>query len=141
MNLGEVVGQAGGPGFQIALFGQAGRTSCGLQVGLAGGSMVTCHLQQMRTYGGEAVMAGYALVLAQRLQKLKARRGSIHHCDCSWLDQADHRMGREVGQDAVQRDDLRPVGVLRTCGFSVDRGYRRLKLEGPGTVRQWRGLG
>ena len=81
MILGEVVCEAGGAGFQIALFGKAGRAACGLLVGLACGSMVTCHLQQVRPYGGEAVMARYALVLAQRLQKLEARRGSFRHCE------------------------------------------------------------
>ena len=66
--------------------------------------------------------------LGERVDERQPRRGAVGHRDGDRAVQLDHRRGVDPPQRAVERRDLRPVGVLRPRGARVERGDRRLDL-------------
>ena len=79
----------------------------------ARGGVVAGHLQQVGAHGGEAVVAGDALVGVERRRAARGRRcGPVHHGDRDRPVERDHRVGRDALEQVVEGEDLRPVGVL-----------------------------
>ena len=73
-------------------------------------------------------MPGEASVLVQRLETFEAGRRPVHHRVGDGVVKRHHRVVRHSLQQAVEREDLRPVGVFNARGFVVQRGDRRLQL-------------
>ena len=98
---------------------------------------VAGELEQVRADRVEPVMPGDALVVLQRRQQLQPGLRAARHRQRDRVVERDHRVRRDPLEHAVQRDDLRPVGVLGARGLVVDGGDRRLQLVGAGHgVRQ-----
>ncbi len=84
--------------------------------------------EQMRAHRVEAVVACEASVGIQCIQQFQSGSRPMHHrAAIAWFSAtiglSDMRM-----QQAVQREDLRPVGVFRACGFVVHGRDRGLQL-------------
>ena len=62
----------------------------------------------------------------------------MHHADRHRAVERGERVGRQGFQQAVQREDLGPVGVGHGRGLVVDRGYGRLQLVGAGRAARQR---
>ena len=69
-------------------------------------------------------------VVGKRFHQRQPCIRSVSHGDCNRPVQLDNRRWRHQLQHAIQRRDLRPVGVLRSGRLCVKRGNRRLHLIG-----------
>ena len=121
-------GQSGGAGFEVAPLRDAHRAPRGQTVRVAGGGVVTGHLLEVGAHRGQLMVAGQPFVGVQGFQHVEPGLRPSHHRDRDGVVLRDHRVGRSVLQQLVQTEDLRPVRVLRTRRFRVDRGDRRLQL-------------
>jgi hypothetical protein len=81
--------------------------------------------------GVEAVVLSDVLVVVERLQQVECGPRAVNHRDRYGAVECDHRVRRDAFEQLVEGEDLRPVGVLCTCRFSVDCGDRRLQLARP----------
>jgi hypothetical protein len=79
----------------------------------------------------------YPLVAVQGCEQVQPRVRSLNHRHCQRAVQGGHRVRRDAVEELVQRQNLRPVGLLRTGRFVVDGGDGRLELVGAhGSVGQ-----
>ena len=86
-----MVGEPGGPGGEVALFGQAQRPAGGRLVGLASGPMVTGQLQQVAADGVQAVAAAQHGLAVQGCQQVQAGPGALHHGHGDGAVEGHHR--------------------------------------------------
>src|SRR5215813_8318488 len=84
------------PGLEVAPLGKAGGPACRAPVARAGGRAITCHLQQMRTDGIEAMMAGDAIVTVKPAQKPESSLRAAHHRNRDGVVEGDHRVRRDA---------------------------------------------
>jgi hypothetical protein len=117
-----------GPGFEVALFGQAGGAPRGQQVARAGGVVVTSHLKQVGPDGVESVVSGNPLVRVQAAEQVKAGLGAVHHGGRNGHAQPYHSRRLDAFKYLVQGQDLPPVRVLGAGGLGMDSRDRGLKL-------------
>ena len=78
-------------------------------------------LEQMRADGVEPVMAGDAVVLVERVEKLESGGWAVHHGGSDGMVEQDHGVVGHPPEQIVEREDLRPVGVFGARCFIVDR--------------------
>src|SRR5262249_26031122 len=120
--------EPGSPGLEVAPLGKAGRPACGSPVARAGGCAVTRQLQEVSADRVEAVVPGDAGVVIKRGQEVEPGLRALHHRDRDSVVEGDHRIGRDAFEQFVEREDLRPVCLLRTRRLVVNRGDGRLQL-------------
>lgn len=120
-----------GPGFEIALFEQAGGAPRGQQVTRTGGLLVTSHLKQVGPDGGESVVSGHPLVRVQAAEQVKAGLRAVHHGGRHDHVEPYHARRLDAFKHPVQGQDLPPVRVVGAGGFGMDSRDRGLKLVRP----------
>jgi hypothetical protein len=81
-------------------------------------------------HGVQAVVPGHAIIAVQGAQQVEACGGPVHHRERDGVVQRDHRVGGHAFHQPVEREDLRPVGVVCAGGLVVDGGDRGLQLVG-----------
>src|SRR5215472_1025968 len=116
----------GGPQGEIALFGEARGQGRRPEVGLAGGRGVAGTFEQVCPYRFEAVGVCHPVVGVEGAEQGEPGSGAVDHGEGYGAAERDHGSGRYLGKDVVQREDLRPVGLLRRGGLVVQRGDRSL---------------
>ena len=84
--------------------------------------MVSGHFQQMGTNGVEAMMAGQSSIGVERIQQLESRGRAVHHGRGDGVIEHHHGIVGHAFQELVQRQDLRPVGILGSGRFVMDGG-------------------
>ena len=88
--------------------------------------MITRALEQMRAHRVDAIVAGQPLISVERLQQIEPGARPVHHPRGDGVIERDHRVVRHPLQQAIERQDLRPVGVVGRLGFVMHRRDRRL---------------
>ena len=73
---------------------------------------------------------------AETLEQLEAGSGPGHHAHGDGMVESDDRVVVQAEQDAVEGDDLGPVGRLGALRLVVERGDRRLELVRAGRARE-----
>lgn len=74
-------------------------------------------------------MAGDTRIVVQRGEQGEPGVRTVGHRGGDGVVQCDHRVvGVDTAQRCVEREDLRPVGVLRPRGLVMHGGDRRLQL-------------
>ena len=68
------------------------------------------------------------LVVLQRREQCETRVGTVHHRRRDRVIERDDRIVGHALEHLVQREDLRPVGILGARRLVVDGGDRRLQL-------------
>jgi hypothetical protein len=61
-------------------------------------------------------------------QQFESCSWPMHHRRGDAVIERHHRIVRHLPQQAIQGEDLRPVGIIGSGGFVVDCGNRGLKL-------------
>ena len=84
------------------------------------------HLEQVGPHRVEAVVV--AEPLAEAVEQRQAGVGPLRHGDGDRAVERDHRVAGHPFEQAVQGQDLGPVGVVVAGGLVVDGGDRRLHL-------------
>jgi hypothetical protein len=122
---------------QVPLLRGAGGPPGGLGKGRACLVGRSGHLQQVPAHGEQPMVTRYPLVAVQGCEQVQPRVRSLNHRHCQRAVQGGHRVRRDAVEELVQRQNLRPVGLLRTGRFVVDGGDGRLELVGAhGSVGQ-----
>ena len=76
----------------------------------------------MGTHRVQAMMARQASVGIQRIQQVESRGRAAHHGRRDGVIEHHHGIVGHPFQQFIQRQDLRPVGVLGPGCFVVNRG-------------------
>ena len=90
--------------------------------------MVSGHLEQMGANGVEAVVAGQSSIGVERFEQLESGRRAVHHGRGDGVIERHHGIVGHALEQAIQRQDLRPVGILGSRRFVVDGRDRGLQL-------------
>src|SRR4029453_13131895 len=98
----------------------------GLFVGLGGLCPLVQLAQEIGTGGAEVAVRRQRRIDEQRRQRIQAGLRPIAQSDRDTTVELDYRRGPKLEQDVVQRDNLRPVGVLPRGRLGVDRSDRSL---------------
>ena len=124
--------QSGDLPIEVALLLEVrGRSGCG-SVRLDCGSTVARHLEEVAADRVEAPIGVDPGVGPKTLDQFEAGPGPGDHADGDGVVERDDRVVVQAEQDAVEGDDLGPVGRLGALGLVVDGGDRRLELVWPG---------
>lgn len=102
-------------GKQVVAFGRAGRAVGCRAVVNDGAITVARALVQVRTHGIETVMAADAWVASERVEAFQAGGRAVYHRRSDRAVQRHHRIVGHTLEHAVERVNLRPVGVLGAC--------------------------
>ena len=84
--------------------------------------MVTGHLQQMRANGIDSVMALQSSIMVECTKQFESRGRAVHHGRGDGVIEHHHGIVGHAFQKFVQRQDLRPVGVLSSGRFIMNGG-------------------
>ena len=76
-------------------------------------------------------MAGQSFIGVEGFQESEPCRRTVHHGSGDGVVERHHRIVRHAFQQAIKRQDLRPVGILGARGFVMHRGDRGLQLIRP----------
>ncbi len=126
--LRTLVGEPGGASQEIALFGKAGGPAGRGAVQFARGLAIPRHLEQMGPHREEAVVPGQSPVGVQGVELLEAGRRTVDHRRGDGAIERHHRIVGHALEQAIQRQNLRPVGVLGSRRFVVNGRDRGLQL-------------
>ena len=130
MERGPQSAEPRGARLEVALLGDARRAARRGSVAVAGRGVVAGHLEQVGADRVEAVVVGHAIVVVERREQVEAGARAVDHRHRDRVVEGDHRVGRHALEQLVEREDLRPVGVLRGRRLVVDGGDRGLQLVG-----------
>ena len=103
------------------------------------GLAIPGHLEQMRAHRVEAMMPGQSSVGVERSEQLEPGRRAVHHRRGDGVVERHHRIVGHALEQAIQRQDLRPVGVLGARRFVVhgrDRGLQLIRADRPSGQRR-----
>jgi hypothetical protein len=89
---------------------------------------VTSFLEEVAADGVEAAVSLGPGVGAEALEQFEPGLGPGDHAHGDGMVQRDDRVVVKAEQEAVEGNDLRPVGRLGALRFIVERGDRRLEL-------------
>ena len=92
--------------------------------------MVTGHLEEVRANGIQPVVTSEPFVRVERFQQLQTGPGTLNHRRRDRMVERHHGVLGHAFEQAVQREYLRPIGVLGPHRFVVKRCNRRLQLIG-----------
>ena len=102
--------------------------------------MVSGQFQQMGANGVQAMMAGQPSIGVERIQQLESRGRAVHHGRGDGVIEHHHGIVGHAFQQVIQRQDLRPVGILGAGRFVVNGGDGGLQLvRANRALRQGRG--
>ena len=88
--------------------------------------MIAKHFEQMSTNRFKTVMLGKPTVAIERLEQFETFRRAVYHGSRNCMIEGDHGTGKHAFQQFVQRKNLRPIRVFRSCRFVMNCSDRRL---------------
>jgi len=122
--------EPGGLGDEVAPFRNAGGATGGQAVVLEGSLAVAGHFEQMGPHCVEAMMPGHAGIGIERGHELDSLGGAMHHGGGDGVVQQHHGILGGTLEQVVERQDLRPIGLLGARRFVVYGGDGGPKLVG-----------
>lgn len=124
--------EPGGLEGQVVLFWQARRAARRSLVARHSGLGVAEHLEEMGTHGVQPIVARQPF--AEGFEQHQPSRGPMRHRRSDRPVERHHRIAGHPFEQAVQPENLRPVGVLDACRLIVngcDRGLDLVLTHGP----------
>ena len=93
--------------------------------------MIAGHFQKMSANRVETMVLGEPRVGIQRRQQFQTLRRTVYHRSRNRVIEHHHGIVRGAFQQLIERENLRPVGVLGSSRFVMNGGDRGLELIAP----------